>query len=98
MLKNIKILRGLFFEKTVYFLSIFLLIMACEEPKKGCTDIRATNFDVAAAHVFGPHVFEPNAEVVLEERKDNREVVDLLNAKHGLGVNLAHFLQSGEAR
>ena len=49
MLKNIKILRGLFFEKMAYLLPIFLLIMACEEPKKGCTDIRATNFDVAAA-------------------------------------------------
>ncbi len=49
MLKNIKILRGLFFEKMALFLPIFLLIMACEEPKKGCTDIRATNFDVAAA-------------------------------------------------
>ena len=49
MLKNIKILRGLSFEKVTYLLPIFLLIMACEEPKKGCTDIRATNFDVAAA-------------------------------------------------
>ncbi len=50
MLKNIKILRGLFFEKKdVLFALVLLLTMACEEPKKGCTDIRATNFDVAAA-------------------------------------------------
>ena len=49
MLKNIKILRGLFFEKMAFIFPVFLLIMACEEPKKGCTDIRATNFDVAAA-------------------------------------------------
>ena len=50
MLKNIKILRGLFSQKITYLLLIFLLLItACEEPKKGCTDIRATNFDVAAA-------------------------------------------------
>lgn len=49
MLKNSKILRGLFFQKMAFFSLIFLAIVACEEPKKGCTDIRATNFDVAAA-------------------------------------------------
>ncbi len=49
MLKIIKILRGLFLKNAAYFLPFFLLTTACEEPKKGCTDIRATNFDVAAA-------------------------------------------------
>jgi hypothetical protein len=30
-------------------LPLFVAITSCEEPKKGCTDIRATNFDVTAA-------------------------------------------------
>jgi hypothetical protein len=46
----LKILRGLFPHKFLYFsLIIASIITACEEPKKGCTDIRATNFDVTAA-------------------------------------------------
>jgi hypothetical protein len=50
MLKNCKILRGLFLKKIPFLcLFIFITIVACEEPKKGCTDIRATNFDVSAA-------------------------------------------------
>ena len=50
MLKNSKILRGPFLIKMPYlFLFIALIIMACEQPKSGCTDIRATNFDVTAA-------------------------------------------------
>ncbi|MDZ7876260.1 MAG: MbnP family protein [Saprospiraceae bacterium] len=50
MLKSTKILRGLFFDKIPYLCLIFTSIfMACEQPKKGCTDIRATNFDVTAA-------------------------------------------------
>jgi hypothetical protein len=50
MLKNAFILRGPLFEKIAHLLPLFLLVfMACEEPKPGCTDIRATNFDVTAA-------------------------------------------------
>ncbi len=49
MLKNSKILRGLFFEKiSLIFPLFFLIITACEQPKSGCTDLRATNFDVTA--------------------------------------------------
>ena len=44
------ILRGPLFEKIAYLFLLFCLIfMACQEPKPGCTDIRATNFDVTAA-------------------------------------------------
>lgn len=50
MLKNAFILRGLLFEKIARLLPLFFLIFtACQEPKSGCTDIRATNFDVTAA-------------------------------------------------
>jgi hypothetical protein len=50
MLKNNKILRGPFSIKIPFISFLFLLIiMACEQPKSGCTDIRATNFDVTAA-------------------------------------------------
>jgi hypothetical protein len=50
MLKSTKILRGLFLLKIPYLFFIFAPIFtACEEPKVGCTDIRATNFDVTAA-------------------------------------------------
>jgi hypothetical protein len=50
MLKNAFILRGPFFQKApLLFLFMALIITACDEPKSGCTDIRATNFDVTAA-------------------------------------------------
>jgi hypothetical protein len=43
------ILRGPFFEKIgQLFPLICLIFTACQEPKTGCTDIRATNFDVTA--------------------------------------------------
>ena len=46
----LKILRGRVPNKIAYLLLILTpIITSCEEPKKGCTDIRATNFDVTAA-------------------------------------------------
>ena len=45
-----KILRGPILKNIFYFYLLFLgLVMGCDQPKTGCTDIRATNFDVAAA-------------------------------------------------
>jgi hypothetical protein len=58
MLKNGFILRSLsrfffgspIFEKLIVAALLFSIIMtSCEEPKTGCSDIRATNFDVTAA-------------------------------------------------
>ena len=49
MLKNAKILRGPILRTILFLCPFFLLILSCDQPKTGCTDIRATNFDVAAA-------------------------------------------------
>ena len=35
--------------KLLWLCPFFLLMLSCDQPKTGCTDIRATNFDVAAA-------------------------------------------------
>jgi hypothetical protein len=50
MLKNGKILRGLLaFKFGFLFFILINLMMGCDQPVVGCTDIRATNFDVTAA-------------------------------------------------
>lgn len=49
MLKNAKILRGPILRTILFLCPFFLFILSCDQPKTGCTDIRATNFDVTAA-------------------------------------------------
>ena len=46
---SLRLLTSLILRIPIFLCPVFLLILSCDQPKPGCTDIRATNFDVAAA-------------------------------------------------